>query len=62
MKPPFKGLPDCSKIFLYFFFHLNALFKECYNCKAKFKKNEEKNSDNNKMFLIPASFISLGSL
>ena len=26
MKPPVKGLPDCSKIFLYFFFHLKCLF------------------------------------
>ena len=26
MKPPVKGLPNCSKIFLYFFFHLKCLF------------------------------------
>ena len=50
------------KVFFTFFFYLNAFFKEWYNCKAKFKQNEEKNSDNNKMFLIPASLISWGSL
>ena len=26
MERPVKGLPDCSKIFLYFFFHLKCLF------------------------------------
>ena len=62
MKPPFKGLPDCSKRFLYFFFNLNAFFKEWYNCKAKFKQNEEKIAITTKCFSsLLASFLEVAS-
>ena len=46
-----------SKILFYFFFHLNAFFKEWYNCKAKFKKNEEKIAITTKCFSSLLAFF-----